>query len=379
MNILTKLQPLIDGLPNYDNHYQSFYNIIGVHDKENYNSNVLAYFFNPEVGHGLGTLWIDALLELAQAQGKAQNTADWNFDEVHIRREKSTKDGKRIDLVISGDNWAIIIENKIHHWLHNDLNNYWKSIKKPNKVGLVLSVGQTAIPAKAKDNFINILHTELNEKVKLSLPELGDKPEMEMLRQHIFIHDYFQHINKLYEYQKYQVAMKAHIGDYFTHKAEIEKVVKFRNEAKVALINTVNELMNANGFESPKTHFYPKNKKANKFRFYFKADHLTSGKLSLIFELTGELVASGFGEKICERVNSKWTFNEKAPIGNGHNGKTFFQLGSFWHYPFYPTPEGVNVLDNLIDIIETAYFKVPEGQTLNFVEFCMKELAELTK
>ena len=45
---LITLQPLINNLPSYDNSYQSYYNIIGVNNKENYNSNVLAYFFNPE-------------------------------------------------------------------------------------------------------------------------------------------------------------------------------------------------------------------------------------------------------------------------------------------------------------------------------------------
>ena len=45
-------------------------------------------------------------------------------DQVRIQREYGTDKRKRIDLVISHPNFTIGIENKIYHWLANDLEHY---------------------------------------------------------------------------------------------------------------------------------------------------------------------------------------------------------------------------------------------------------------
>ena len=374
---LTHLQPLINSLPTYDNNYHSFYNIIGVNNKENYNSNVLAYFFNPEGEHGLGTLWIDSLLECLEDKSATIPNDFELSDDIFIKREKVTSTRKRVDLVIRNETSAIIIENKIGDKnLRNDLDNYWNSIKVDYKVGVVLSVEEKQIPEAVKDKFTLVQHHQLIQKVQDNLFDNHLEGE-EKIRQTAFLEDYFQHINKLYKIEEYQKAMKKEVSKFFEYKTEIEQVVKFQTDAKAALINTVDEVMNKFDFNNPKVHYYPKSKKIKNVRFYLNKDHLVEGKLSLVFELRNELARSGHGENICIKINKEWTQNEKFPLTNGHHSNSFYQLGTFWTFPFYPAPEGLGVLEYLADIIETAFFKIPEGQTTNFVDFCINELHRL--
>ena len=295
-------------------------------------------------------------------------------DDVFIKREKITSTRKRIDLVIRNETSAIIIENKVGDKnLRNDLENYWNSIEVDHKVGVVLSVEEKQIPESVKDKFTLIQHHELIQKVQDNLLDTHLAGE-EKLRQAAFLKDYFKHINKLYEIEEYQKAMKQEVSKFFEYKTEIEQVVKFQTDAKAALINTVDEVMNKFDFNNPKVHYYPKSKKIKNVRFYLNKDHLVEGKLSLVFELRNELARSGHGERICAKINKEWIQNEKFPLGNGHHSSSFYHLGTFWEFPFYPAPENVGVLEHLTNIIETAYFKVPEGQALNFVDFCLNEL-----
>jgi hypothetical protein len=50
--------------------------------------------------------------------------------EVVVNRETGTDDGKRIDLIIDSEAFTIGIENKIYHWLANDLEQYSRVIDR---------------------------------------------------------------------------------------------------------------------------------------------------------------------------------------------------------------------------------------------------------
>jgi hypothetical protein len=380
MKALTLLKPLIDSLPNYDNSYQSFYNIIGVHDKENYNSNVLAYFFNPEAGHGLERLWINALLECLIEKGVEIPNGFNMENEVFVSREESTSEQKRLDLVIRSGNSAIIIENKVKDKkLRNDLEHYWKSVKEKYKIGIVLSVEVKKIPSKVKDKFTLVQHQNLTQIVERNLVETKLEGE-EKFRQTALLKDYFQHINKLYDQYKYKKAMQKQIGKYFTHQTEIKKVVDFYNNAQNDLIKTVNDLMvNHNFKKSGDFYLFQSNEN---IKFYIDKSHLLNGLLSITFELRGELNQVELGKKMVDKLSKEWHYDGQPELGTDHERykkEAYYHLGWFWGKSFINPPKGKPILDHLSDIIETAYFKIPEGQTLNFVEFCMNELAELQK
>lgn len=98
--------------------------ISGFPHYENVCSNILAFFFDPAEEHGFGDLLLRAFFKMV-----AENPpADWNEpeipNEVTISREYPAPNRQRIDLVIEAETFVIGIENKIFHWVANDLENY---------------------------------------------------------------------------------------------------------------------------------------------------------------------------------------------------------------------------------------------------------------
>lgn len=70
-------------------------------------SATLAYFLDPQKPHGLGRFVLDALLSII-------NTGrDVEYDTVNIDTEYQFPNGRRADIIINGETWLILIENKI--------------------------------------------------------------------------------------------------------------------------------------------------------------------------------------------------------------------------------------------------------------------------
>lgn len=98
--------------------------VAGYAHYENVASNILAFFFDPNEEHELGdTLLRDFLNTLGISTKLDLSYAD-------VQREVSTENGKRIDIIITGEDFAICIENKIFHWLANDLQEYSSTMEK---------------------------------------------------------------------------------------------------------------------------------------------------------------------------------------------------------------------------------------------------------
>ena len=101
-------------------------------------SNVLAYFLDPrDERHGLGTLFIDALLETLNGtpplrSGGRANAESFNATmhlgsrEWVVQTEHSTDDRKRIDIYLTNTalDLAIILENKLDASVYNPLESY---------------------------------------------------------------------------------------------------------------------------------------------------------------------------------------------------------------------------------------------------------------
>ena len=100
--------------------------ISGYPHYENVCSNILAFFFDPDKPHGLGTLFLDALV---RAGGIGEHGREIGGN-IQIRREESTQAGNRIDMLIQSDSHAILIENKIFHEISNPFEDYIKHVEK---------------------------------------------------------------------------------------------------------------------------------------------------------------------------------------------------------------------------------------------------------
>ena len=99
---------------------RTFMEISGYPHYENVCSNILAFFLNPQCEHGFETLLLKSLLECID---KTLNLPDY-INQITIHREFTTKKNNRIDLLIETEDMVIVIENKIYHWLANDLYDY---------------------------------------------------------------------------------------------------------------------------------------------------------------------------------------------------------------------------------------------------------------
>lgn len=113
--------------------------IAGYPHFENVCSNILAFYLQPTNNHGFGTLFLDVLATLVNAEIEIDGQG------VEVRREEPTKKGNRIDLVIKSENYVFGIENKIYADLNNPFGDYSKHLdslsegrKKINKILLSL-------------------------------------------------------------------------------------------------------------------------------------------------------------------------------------------------------------------------------------------------
>ena len=84
---------------------KTFMEIAGYPHYENVCSNFLAFFFDPEGSHGLGSLFLDALLDSVGNAGEEEGLGG----NVSVEREVVTGKGNRIDLLIKSDSHAMLI------------------------------------------------------------------------------------------------------------------------------------------------------------------------------------------------------------------------------------------------------------------------------
>ncbi len=148
--------------------------ISGYPHYENVCSNILKFYLNPKNEHELKDLVINSLARLIDKNFKF----DIDFEEVEILREIKTINDKRLDLLILTENYAIGIENKIFHHLHNDLgdynntvNSYCYNSRKP--ICIVLSLNKlTSVEDIEKinnSNFINITYEQIFLNIKKNI------------------------------------------------------------------------------------------------------------------------------------------------------------------------------------------------------------------
>lgn len=92
--------------------------VAGVGHLEDIASNILGFFLSPTAEHGLGPLFLDALLHLLGA------AHPYDVAAVQVEREVLTPEGKRLDLVIDTGEVVIAIEHKINHQPINPFATY---------------------------------------------------------------------------------------------------------------------------------------------------------------------------------------------------------------------------------------------------------------
>ncbi len=164
-------------------------------------SNVLAFFFDPNERHGLGTVFVDALLGLLDGarfvgpEGLAAEKFDSQLDlrstEWTVVTEQATSDGMRIDIYLTNDELklAIIIENKIDALVNNPFESYARHalLRYPRTLSVVLAPTHrvsTAPDDGAGWTSRSVIYDDLFDEAQAQ-PLSGDSRSMDLLHQFI--------------------------------------------------------------------------------------------------------------------------------------------------------------------------------------------------
>lgn len=100
-------------------HPKNLLTLMGVDHYENQITDLLAFFLFEKEEHGLGKIFLQSLMS-------SLNLRDPQYSALikKPKREVSTEDGKRIDLVLEGSSWSMIVENKVRHFQSNPFKSY---------------------------------------------------------------------------------------------------------------------------------------------------------------------------------------------------------------------------------------------------------------
>lgn len=143
---------------------RTFMEIAGYPHYENACSNILAFFMDPEESHGLGILVLDALTGAGSIAAADEGVGG----NISIEREVSTDAGNRIDILITSDTHAILIENKILAGVSNPFNDYSAYLDRiangRAKHKLLLTLYPTG--EGSGWGFVNLTHKDFVEEVR---------------------------------------------------------------------------------------------------------------------------------------------------------------------------------------------------------------------
>lgn len=382
-----KLQSLIknlEELPLQIQRRKSIFDIAGFPRRETVNSRMLYFYLNKNEEHKFDNLFFKSLLNLLDE--------DETLAEVDY---KVFREYKNIDLLItycnnedepSNDNeefdWAIIIENKIHHQLNNDLKRYWNSINVKEgglKLGIVLSPWQQNKndlivynngKNKSKNNILtcykNILHRELTTKVLDNLPNYYIKSDDRHL---LLLKEYISNIESMNTNKEHLKIQDQRLSIFQNNYNEIVTIIALQEEMRDHVVNASLKAMKQLGFKgtNPSTKvkgkLFFKNEKQfpDYFRFYFWYPELTGkGLLNVYFELHGDYVK--YGNYIHQQPELKEIFKSfpMVKIANG-NGKWHYHIGHLLNYNFRSTNTEKSFQEELTEALKTIFFDKENG------------------
>jgi hypothetical protein len=192
---ITHLLNGLKSLPPLQKQEQTFMEIAGYPHFENVCSNILQFYLQPSNEHGFGSLLLDSLFRLIN-----ENVVIDGHN-VDVRREESTYEGKRIDLIIESEGFVLGIENKIFaDARHNPFCKYAKHLDELRKDRQVYKVLLSVFPIDTSKlklcGFKPITYQLLFEKVIANIGSYfltGREPHT------IFFRDFIKTIQNLQE------------------------------------------------------------------------------------------------------------------------------------------------------------------------------------
>lgn len=251
---------MINKLPKAREREWSYLETIGVAHRETIMANLLAFYFDPGERHGLGDVFIRALLqtrpkhlcENKNVEGfrdRVESIAMNGFGRANVIVEDSTDDNKRLDILIETDKLVIAIEFKINHELNNPLISYVNRVRSQypqEKYYVVLTPQWKKLVGPALEGetyFKQIILSHFIKNVESLVKEEGKFIGDEGTRQLMHFNDFLNTI----ENRKIRINMINGYFDIVKRDAlsleQIENAFKQLNELKDHLEKEMDELL----------------------------------------------------------------------------------------------------------------------------------------
>jgi hypothetical protein len=298
--------------------------ISGYPHYENVLSNLYRFYFSYDEDHGFGNKLCSILIEEINEKLN-ENISLSRLYQTKI--ETSTDENGRVDLSLTDNQTAIIIENKVYHSLQNNLDDYVNSYHHENKVLVLLTLNQYSLPV-LKDKsvkVVNITHLHLLNRLANFLKEFG-----KVNKYTIYLDELFQNIKKLSS-----ITMQEEIVSFYqTHVDKINNIIKLSNDFKRGILSEVDSYLKSNTLlkdfilkkEDSGFYYQLRSKKVNKLMIILKFDKLqtSENRIELIIKLDGyslKSVKAKFEEKeFSESLISKYSTQD-----------SFFDSGKYMH------------------------------------------------
>lgn len=262
---------------------------------ENPTTDVLAFFCDPDAAHGLGDIVLRALFtalpDIAMPESLALASPP---------AREQVADGKRIDLLLEGSDWLMVIENKIYHEQNNPFEVYEafarekaraRELPEESEFYVVLSPSGKSERAGWQGLSYSALLAALKQELADSFISAPLNKWMVLLR------DFIVHLENLMNDTS---RVRAETVNYvLEHLADISQVMQLKEQAMRGLQADLHEYLSAQfpdqeigmGFENwsgyPALRFYLSSRKAKtEVVLYLDAN---SGKPSHIYHYIYEL------------------------------------------------------------------------------------------
>jgi len=283
---------------------KNFFDILSVQRKETVNSKILAYFFDANEDHAFGELFKNALLSTLKSKKVEIDQVFYTPLTIATTEERTTSakeeenQFKWIDIVLEGDKWCIIIENKVDHLLNNPLNIYLEHAKTKNKNLLCVVLSLHQLNEKPGDGFINITHQDFINEVRKEIPFDTSIPEIDLF----YLREYFKNIESHY----FNLNNQPMMNDVVTALASNSKAILEIETKKREAINFINAEIERvfsefNYYASQVWYVHPENENLC-FRITDAQEILETNRVSIFFEVWKELKDKTTEEEIEKEI-----------------------------------------------------------------------------
>lgn len=297
----TLLKAILPSLPKRPR--KNLFDILKIQHREIRNSNILAYFFDPNEEHGFGSLFYEALKQVVHSKvvlihkDKGDYLEDIiDFDEVIsvVTEEPTTgalETAKSIDIVLEGGDWVIGIENKIHHHVNNPLDVYWEHLLSKGDqrpFGILLTLHPTDPDRKDLQYgkyFVNITHKELIDTVKENLRVDGDLNSTDFF----YLKEYFKNMESHYEHLKEKPEMDKLIKEVTNNYQTLNELIKKKQDAEEYVEQQIQQVFAKFGYVKASRWFRLEDRPFDLY-FYIQsaAELMKTNRLWLCFEVRNE-------------------------------------------------------------------------------------------